>query len=310
MKLSLAFGWHTLAWEELLAITRRADAQGFDAVYTDGDISQLGLRSEVDCLDGWTQNAMLRAITQRIAVGSIRLVHHWNAAKLAQAAATVERIAPGRQRFFISVGDRPEDPRFGLAVPPVGERIAWLDESLAAIRALWRGESVTQQGRFVALDRARVRPTPPGGRIPIEVAATSPKRLGVVARHADVWNVNLPPDPQLVGKAEAALARACEACERDPADLERSLWIFTRVQQRPDPAAGLAEFRRTNPWFAAIPDDVVTRSIAVGEPRAVADRLAELVAGVRIDRPILDLAGAGAAEVEAVLDAFPGGTIR
>lgn len=310
MKLAFAFGWHTLAWEELLAITRQAEAQGFEAIYTDGDISQLGLRSEVDCLDGWTQNAMLLAMTQRIAVGSIRLVHHWNAAKLAQAAASLERIAPGRLRFFISVGDRPEDPRFGLATPSVGQRIAWLDEALTAIRALWRGESVTQAGEFVSLDRARVRPTPPEGRIPIEIAAKSPKLLRVVARHADIWNVNLPPAPALVDPAHDQLRRACDAIGRDPSELRRSLWIFTRVQERPDPAAGLAEFRRTNPWFADIPDEVVLDSIAVGEPDAVADRVATLTERIGIDRPILDLAGAPRSAVEPVLEAFPGGTIR
>jgi alkanesulfonate monooxygenase SsuD/methylene tetrahydromethanopterin reductase-like flavin-dependent oxidoreductase (luciferase family) len=310
VKLAFAFGWHTLPWEELLAITQRAEAQGFAAVYTDGDISQLGLRSEVDALDGWTQNAMLLAKTARIGVGSIRLVHHWNAAKLAQAAATLERIAPGRQRFFISVGDRPEDPRFGLPAHSVGDRIAWLDESLTAIRALWRGESVTRDGRFVQLDAARVRPTPPGGRIPIEIAAKSPKLLAVVARHADIWNVNLPPDPSLVAAAEARLAAACEAEGRDPASLARSLWIFTRVQERADPAAGLAEFRRCNPWFKGIPDAVVADSIAVGEPDTVADRVAALAARVRIDHPILDLAGAPASAVERVMDVFPGGAIR
>jgi alkanesulfonate monooxygenase SsuD/methylene tetrahydromethanopterin reductase-like flavin-dependent oxidoreductase (luciferase family) len=310
VKLALAFGWHTLGWEALLALTLRAEGQGFDAVYTDGDISQLGLRSEVDTLDGWTQNAMLLAKTSRIGVGSIRLVHHWNAAKLAQAAATVERIAPGRQRFFISVGDRPEDPRFGLPTHPVGERIAWLDESLTAIRALWRGDAVTQAGRFVRLDAARVRPTPPGGCIPIEIAAKSPRLLAVVARHADIWNVNLPPDPALVGAAESQLSRACEAEGRDPASLERSLWIFTRVQQRADPAAGLAEFRRSNPWFGRIPDAVVADSIAVGEPAAVVDRVATLAGRLRIDRPILDLAGAPTAAVDRVLAAFPGGKIR
>ncbi len=310
MKLAFAFGWHTLAWEELLAITRQAEVQGFEAIYTDGDISQLGLRSEVDCLDGWTQNAMLLAMTQRIAVGSIRLVHHWNAAKLAQAAASVERIAPGRLRFFISVGDRPEDPRFGLATPPVGERIAWLDEALSAIRALWRGETVTQDGRFVRLDRARVRPTPPNGRIELEIAAKGPKLLSVVARHADVWNVNLPPSPALVGAAEDHLQRACDAIGRDPSTIRRSLWIFTRVQERTDAAAGLSEFRRANPWFASIPDDVVADSIAVGEAGPVAERVAELAHRIGLDRPILDLAGASRVEVEQVLAAFPGGTIR
>ena len=35
----------------------------------------------------------------------------------AQATASAERIAPGRLRFLISIGDRPHDERFGLRRP-------------------------------------------------------------------------------------------------------------------------------------------------------------------------------------------------
>ena len=123
MKLGVAFGWHTLAWEELLDLTRRAEAAGFAAVYVDGDVTMLGARHEQDVLDGWTVTNALLARTSRIQLTSIRLVHHWNAARLAQAAATAERITPGRLRFFVSIGERPEDPRFGLREAAVPDRI-------------------------------------------------------------------------------------------------------------------------------------------------------------------------------------------
>lgn len=307
MRLGVAFGWHSLAWEDLLALVRQAEAQGFDTAYVDGDVSMLGSRRDADVLDGWTVTIALLAATSRIRIGSIRLVHHWNAARLAQAAASAERIFPGRLRFFVSIGERPEDTRFGLPQPPAGERIAWLDETLDAVRALWRGEEVTRKGRFVSLDRARVRPTPPRGALPIEIGARRPRLLRVVARHADAWNVNLPPVAARVARAAQALADACARVGRDPAAIARRMLIFSRVRARPDLAAALAEFRRLNPWFEDVPDAEIGPVLAVGEAAACRARIESLRASLALELPILDLTGADREAARVTLEAFPAG---
>ena len=310
MRLGVALTWHRLAWEELLGVARHAEALGYEALYVDGDVSMLGPRPEAEVLDGWTVTTALLARTTRIAIGSIRLVHFWNAARLAQAAATAARIDPGRLRFLISIGDRPEDPRFGLPTPSVPERIAWLDETLDAVRALWRGETVTRAGRFVALDGARVRPSPPGGSLPVEIAARGPKLLRVVARHADVWNVNLPPIPARVGAARNVLEQACHELGRDPREIVRHLWIFTRVQERRDPAGALADFRRFNPWFAGFSDAEMQDAQLVGSPASCAERLTALAGALELDLPVLDLSGLDAAGVGRALEALPAGGIE
>ena len=302
MKLAVALAWHTLAWEDLLDLVQRAEALGFHAVYVDGDVSMLGRRHEADVLHGWTVTTALLARTSRIQIGSIRLVQHWNAAHLAQAAASAERMAPGRLRFFVSIGDRPEDPRFGLPRLSAADRIAWLDETLTAARALWRGESATLSGRYVRLDGARVRPVPPGGRLPIEIAARGPRLLEVVARHADVWNVNLPPVAARVAAAGERLARACGRAGRSPDEIGRSMWIFTRVQERPDPAAAMEEFRRLNPWFAAIPDAEVAPSLVFGDGARCRARLASLAADLGLALPVADLSGVDAQSARRSLD--------
>jgi alkanesulfonate monooxygenase len=307
MKLGVALGWHGLAWEDLQDLTRRAEALGYAALYVDGDVSMLGRRREAEVLDGWTVTTALLARSLRIQIGSIRLVHHWNAAKLAQAAATAERIAAGRLRFFISIGDRPEDPAFGLAPPPLAERIAWLDETLDACRALWRGESVTRQGRFVTLHDAQVRPLPRGGSLPVEIAAKGRALMPVLARHADVWNVNLPPIPGRVTRAAGWLAEACDALGREAAGIRRSQWIFTRVQQRPDPAGALEAFRRLNPWFARIPDAEVQPALVLGDGAACAARLRELAEQLSLDLAVVDLSGLDAESARRNLEAIPAG---
>ncbi len=307
MTWGVAFAWHVHPWEELLDLVRRAEALGYAAAFVDGDVSMLDERTEAETLDGWTVTTTLLAQTQRIPIGSMRLVEHWNAARLAQAAATQERLAPGRLRFVITIGDRKIDARFGFPRLSAAERTAWLDETLKAVRALWRGETVTLRGRYVQLDGARVRPTPPGGGIPIAIAARGPRMLELVAAHADVWDVNLPPVAARVRRAEARLEAACLRRGRDPSAIARSMWIFTRVGDAVDATGALKEFRRLNPWFAAIPDSEVAEALVVGHSEHCRERLRTLASDLRIDLPIVDLSGLSGDATRNALEALAPG---
>jgi len=302
MKLGVSLGWHVHPWEELLALARRAEALGYAAVFVDGDLSMLGARSEADALDGWTQTVALLMATQRIPIGSMRIAHHWNPARLAQAVATVERIAPGRLRFLVSPGDQSIDARFGLPATRAGERVARLDELLTIVRRLWRGESVTFAGRFTQLDAARVRPTPK--RVRIEIAARGPRMLELVARHADVWEINLPPLPRRVSQAAAVLEDHCAKQGRDPGEIERSMWIFTRVGSGFDAAASLAEYRRLNPWFHGLPDAELRDALVLGSGPECRARLARLAHELGLAWPVLDLSGLAADATLRTLEAL------
>jgi alkanesulfonate monooxygenase SsuD/methylene tetrahydromethanopterin reductase-like flavin-dependent oxidoreductase (luciferase family) len=301
VKPAVYFGWHTHGWQDLLALTRRAEALGYDAVFVDGDVSMLQKRPEADCLDGWTTTVALLAATERIAIGSLRLVHHWNAARLAQAAASAARIAPGRLRFGAGVGDWPVDARFGLDFPPVRERVTWLGETLDAVRALWRGQPVTRDGRYVKLDGARLQPAP-GHTIPISIAARRPRMLALVAEHADVWDVNLPPLRKPVADAAERLAAACSARGRDPAEIGRSQLLFARPGAAPGEA--LAEFRRFNPWFREFSDSELTPQLIYGEPAACRTQLERLSSELGLSQPVIDASGLPAEAAERLLEAL------
>jgi alkanesulfonate monooxygenase SsuD/methylene tetrahydromethanopterin reductase-like flavin-dependent oxidoreductase (luciferase family) len=302
VKLGVAFGWYAHPWETLLELVETAEALGYAAAFVDGDVSMLGGTRKADVLDGWTLTTALLARTQRIQIGSMRLVHHWNAARLAQAAASAERIAPGRLRFLISIGDRPHDERFGLQRPSAGERVLWLDEMLTAVRRLWRGESVSTSGRYVALDGARIQPTPPGGHIPISIAGRRPKLLELVAAHADCWEINLPPLPGRVAEASAILADACRRRGRNPSEIERSMWIFTRVRGSDDPTGAIAEYRRLNPWFDSLSDEECAAATVVGSAERCRARLAQLGDELELDFPVIDLSGLDAAASRIALE--------
>ncbi len=299
MKLAVAFTWHVLSFEELLALVRRAEALGFSAVYVDGDVSLLARRRDV--LDGWTLTGALLARTKRIEIGSIRLVTHWNAARLAQAVATQERITPGRLRFLISVGAQPIDRRFGLPFPPASERIARLRETLDALRALWRGETVTRRGSYVQLEEAWISPVP-ARSIPIAVAGRGPALLEVVAELADAWDVNLPPLAPRVAAAAAHLEATCRRRGRDPRSIRRSMWIFTRPGLDPGDPRLVAEFHRWNPWFADLSPGEIGEAAVAGSGEACRHRLEALSRRLGLDEPVADLSGLGAPEAARALE--------
>jgi alkanesulfonate monooxygenase SsuD/methylene tetrahydromethanopterin reductase-like flavin-dependent oxidoreductase (luciferase family) len=246
------------------------------------------------------------ARTARIEIGSIRIARHWNAARLAQAVATAEVIVPGRLRFLISIGAQPADRRFGFAMPPPSERIAWLDELLSALRRLWAGESVTLHGRFVMLDEAIVRPLPRGGRMPIEVGGAGDRLLAVIARQADRWDMNV---PAVAARTRAAMARldaACALAGRDPATIGRSQWILARPGRSPEDPALAADFRRWQPWFRDLLDAERAEAILAGPIPVCRERIAILRRDLGIDLPVLDLAGLTQVEAETALEAMAG----
>jgi alkanesulfonate monooxygenase SsuD/methylene tetrahydromethanopterin reductase-like flavin-dependent oxidoreductase (luciferase family) len=304
--LAVHLGGYHRSFDETLALVRRAEALGYRVAYVDGDVSVVPSRGDAPVLEGWTATVAMLARTSRIEIGSIRIARQWNAARLAQAVATAEVIAPGRLRFLITIGAQPADRRFGFAMPTAGERIAWLDELLGALRRLWAGESVTLHGRFVTLDEAIVRPLPRGGRMPIEVGGAGDRLLAVVARHADRWDLNLPPVASRIRAASARLAAACQATGRDPAAIGRSMWVFARPGRATEDPALAAEFRRWQPWFRELPDADLGEAILAGPIVACRARLATLRDDLGIDLPVLDLAGLAQVDAEAALEAMAG----
>jgi len=299
--LAAAFTWHQLSFEELLGLVQRAEALGYAAAYVDGDVSQLATNGERDVLDGWTVTTALAQRTSRIQLASIRLVHYWNAARLAQSLATFERIAPGRQRAFLAIGAHPADRAFGLPYPPVADRIAWLGETLAALRALWHGAPVTQRGHFVALEGARVRPALASPPL-IELAAAGPRMLALVAEHADAWNINVPPLAERIAAADAAFAGACAARGAASRNVARVLQIFARPALAAGDPALLGAFRRFHPWFADVADADVPRAVLCGGPAAARAQLDRMRGDFRLDLPVVDVTGLPAAAAAAALE--------
>lgn len=166
----------------LLALVRRAEAAGFGC----------GMCS--DHLHPWTPSqgqsgysfAWLGAALQATALplGTICCPFgRYHPAVVAQAAATLGELFPGRFWLAVGTGQALNEHVTGRPWPDKPERRATLLEAVGVIRRLWAGETVTHRGRVV-VEAATVysRPAVP---VPLFGAATSPETAEWVGGWAD-----------------------------------------------------------------------------------------------------------------------------
>jgi alkanesulfonate monooxygenase SsuD/methylene tetrahydromethanopterin reductase-like flavin-dependent oxidoreductase (luciferase family) len=106
---------------------------------------------------------------------------------LAKQAAALDAMTGGRAILGVGTGDRAsaaEHERFGFPFPPAAERVAALDETVAALRALFGGRTWPGGPHVPAL----AGPLLPPGEPAIWVGGLSDAILAVAARVADAWN--------------------------------------------------------------------------------------------------------------------------
>lgn len=178
---------------------------------------------------------------------------------LMASAAAAEGIAPGRPILGYGAGwDEAEYRAYGYDFPPAGERVAQLDEALAAIRLLWRGGPVDFTGPTLRLAGATCVPRPDPAPL-VMVGGEGRATMRVAVRHADWWNMLHRPADR-IGPILERLDAACVAEGRDPATLRRSLYL-TVFLHRDDATARRAAGPRTEdpdvPAFAGSPARLV-----------------------------------------------------
>jgi len=130
-------------WEHALAAMGDPDQDTFDA-YT--------------LLSAWSQ------VTSRVELGVLTGANtFWNPGLLARKATTLDHVSDGRAILGLGAGwFEAEHTAFGLEFGSgFGDRLSWLDESVAAIRSLLDGGSVTspEGGRYTMVG-ARLHPLP------------------------------------------------------------------------------------------------------------------------------------------------------
>ncbi len=240
---SLRFSvWASLSqpWADVLAVVRHAEATGWDGVYVADHFMGSGGDWGPDTTPNLEATGTLAALamaTERVRLGTLVLGNTYrHPAVLANWAATVDHVSGGRLLLGVGAGwQENEHEQYGIELPPPGERVARFDEACQVLKGLLREERVTLAGRHYRLTDAVAEPKPLQRPLPLLIGGKGDRMLGVVARHADEWNMWGLADT--IAERSAVLARRCDAIDRDPSSIKRSaqaLVLLTDDRARAD----------------------------------------------------------------------------
>ena len=210
------------SYDELVALARWAEAQGFDA-FVRSDHYMDGTRS-AEATDALTTLAGLARDTSDIKltvlVAPVAFRHPGNMAK---AAATVDQMSGGRLEFGVGTGwMESEHEVFGLHFPSWKERFDRLEEALAYLRAAFGRSDGGFDGEYYELADVDVLPAPTGP-LPLIVGGGGPKRTPTLAgTYGDELNMFSRALDEFVARRDVMRA-AATAAGRDPDAITLSL---------------------------------------------------------------------------------------
>jgi G6PDH family F420-dependent oxidoreductase len=212
--------------------------------------------------------------TLRVGVGVAAMLHRSHPVNVAQAAATIETMMPGRFFLGLGTGERLNEHVVDASWPAARHRREALREAIDIIRDLWAGKTVTRDGFFTA-DRAKLY-TRPDTAPPIVVAASGKQTAQLAGELADGL-LGLTPDPDVVeafavaggeGRPRLAQLHVCWAeSERDARATAHKYWPIAAL-----PARILTELALPQDFAAAarlVDEDAVAERIPCGPDPAV-----------------------------------------
>jgi F420-dependent oxidoreductase-like protein len=194
--------------QELIECVRAADACGYDSFWL----------PEAWERDAFTTLTELAAHTKRIHLGTgIINVFSRSPALIAMSAAALDEISDGRFRLGLgtSCARVVEDFHGVKFTKPLGR----LNETAKIIRLLLAGERVDFDGECFKLSRFKLGFKPLRSKIPIYIAALTPKSLRQLGELADGWLPTHWPCHKL-HEGIAQIRAGAESVARDPVQIE------------------------------------------------------------------------------------------
>jgi alkanesulfonate monooxygenase SsuD/methylene tetrahydromethanopterin reductase-like flavin-dependent oxidoreductase (luciferase family) len=267
-------------WPSLLDAGRRAEALGYDDLWTWDHLYPIVGSSAGPILEGYMVMAGWAMATQRIRIGLMVGANTFREPSVvAKMITTLDHISNGRAILGIGAAWFEEEHRaYGLEYgdgPP--DRLRWLREALPIMRGMLDGSEPTATGPRYSSRGTRNLPPPIQDHLPIVVGGSGPRvTMRLAAEYGDMNNFGGTPDE--VRAKEALFREHLAAVGRDLASVERTTGVGT-VFIRDSREEAQRVFEETfaynggaRPW----------RNQPVGTPEDVAAHLAPYVeAGYR-----------------------------
>jgi len=218
---------HT-TWPEILSLWQEIDGLGYDTAWVFDHFLPIFSDPTGPCLEAWTALSALAMATKNVRLGAMVTGNTYrHPAVLAKMATTVDIISGGRLILGIGAGwFEQEHQEYGIQFHTTGGRLRRLEEALEIIKRLWTEEHANFSGRYHELSNASFKPKPlQQPHPPIMIGASGENMaLGIVARHAQMWNSF--GTPEVFRHKIERLKDHCERAGRDVATIEKSVLLM------------------------------------------------------------------------------------
>ena len=258
-------------WPSMRAAAVRADELGYDSLWTWDHLYPIVGSDDGPIYEGWLTLAAWAAATSRARIGLMVGANTLrNPALVAKMATTLDHISAGRAVLGIGAAwFETEHTAYGIEFGrSPGERLRWLEEAVAIMGGMLRGERPSGRRHYAARE-VRNEPSPVQRRLPLLIGGGGEKvTLRMVARHADACNLGGGFDT--VRRKDEILRRNCVEVGRDESEIERTAGVGVCIirDSEADARRVAAQMLAHNGGAERFPNELI------GTPEQVAEKMA------------------------------------
>jgi coenzyme F420-dependent glucose-6-phosphate dehydrogenase len=206
--------------EELLDYAVAAEHAGFDSLEASDHFHPWSDDGQASFIWTWLGAAAARTQRIRLGTGVTCPILRYEPPIIAQAAATLACLAPGRAFLCVGTGEALNEYAATGLWPAYDERQSRLGEAIDLIRDLWTGDEITFDGYYYETRKARLY-TRPSEPIPLFVSSLVPGSAPFAGERGDglitVGGKQLDEYHHIL----AGFAAGARAAGKDPAGLPR-----------------------------------------------------------------------------------------
>jgi alkanesulfonate monooxygenase SsuD/methylene tetrahydromethanopterin reductase-like flavin-dependent oxidoreductase (luciferase family) len=225
------------SWADFLAAAQLVDRLGYRSLWTWDHVHAIFGDPLQDIFEAYTTLGAWAQATEKVEIGLMVGANTFrNPGLVAKSIATLDHISGGRA--ILGIGGawfEYEHTAHGMDFGTgFGQRLDWLDESVAAMTQLLAGGAVTSpDGGHYAFKDLRHNPLPVRPKVPVMIGGTGRKKtLRTLAKYGDMWNAF--GTPAEVAELDGVLREHCETVGRDHREIQRTinLWLVIRDDPR------------------------------------------------------------------------------
>lgn len=276
---------------DLVAQVRTARECGFTSLW----LPHHYLTAPMQMLQLAPLTAYLLQAAEGMTVGpGILILPLLNPVHVAEEAATLHALSGGKYVLGVGLGYREgEFAAFGV---PLSERAPRFNEAIALIRRLWAEPSVTHEGRFYTVHEHGLSLRPPGGSLPVWIAAQADAAIRRAARIGDAWLIVPSATLSEVAEQMRTYRASLVECGRkaDCFPMERECYVGSSYEAAFAECRGPLEYKYAAyaSWglrgATQMPfEDFVRDRFIIGDRESVKDEIARYREALGIDHMIL-----------------------